>query len=90
MEKKPKVGRPPVAPDFLLYRLFEEKGIDKKSFAEACGITRQHLDRVLRGEQAPGKKLAVTLSTTLRLPLEKVLFLKAETEASQPKRKARA
>ena len=92
-----RVGRPAKNPDHPLYRLFEERHIDKNAFMEALGISRPTLDGILRGDRHPGRKLALKMSKLLGVPLEDILFPKVregkggtEEEAPQPKRKARA
>lgn len=91
-----RVGRPPKAPDHPLYRLFEERHIDKNAFAEAVGISWQHLNGILCGDRYPGRKLALKMSKLLGVPLEDILFPKVreqkeETDASlSSKQRARA
>lgn len=89
-EKKEKVlrdrvGRPAKAPEHPLYRLFEERGIDKKAFSQAVGINRLYLDQILRGDHRPGSTLALKMSKLLGIPLEDILFPKVR-EAKEEKR----
>lgn len=82
-----RVGRPAKNPDHPLYRLFEERGIDKKAFAEALGIHRLYLDMILSGTRRPGSKLALQMSKLLGVPLEDILFPKVKEtkeEKGQP------
>lgn len=81
-----RVGRPPKAPDHPLYRLFEERHIDKNAFAEALGIHRTALDGILRGDRSPGKKLALKMSKLLGVSLEDILFPKVKEQKEEPKR----
>ncbi|MBI1986758.1 MAG: helix-turn-helix transcriptional regulator [Nitrospinae bacterium] len=67
-------GRPPSRPSHPLYRLFEERGIDKYSFAQAMGITRTYLDKILSGVKRPSAPLALRMAGFLGLSLEEVLF----------------
>ena len=77
-----RVGRPAKNPDHPLYRLFEERKVDKNAFAEALGIYRQHLDAILRGDYSPGKKLALKMSKLLGIPLEEILFPKVPEKST--------
>lgn len=81
-----RVGRPAKRPDHPLYRLFEERGIDKNAFAEALGVRRTSLDAILRGDYGPGKKLALKMSKLLGVPLEDILFPKVKEQKEEPKR----
>lgn len=78
-----RVGRPAKRPDHPLYRFFEERGIDKEAFAQAVGITRFHLDKVLRGDRSPGRKLALKMSKLLGIPLEDILFPKVREQKEE-------
>lgn len=86
METKSHVGRPPKNPDHPLCRVFIERGIDRAAFAKAVGISRSHLDMILRGEKRPGSKLALRMSKLLGVPLEEILFPKVREAKEEPKR----
>lgn len=81
-----RVGRPARNPDHPLYRLFEERHIDKIAFAEALEISWQHLNNILRGDRHPGRKLALKMSKLLGVPLEDILFPKVKEPKEEPKR----
>ena len=80
-----RVGRPAKAPDHPLYRLFEERHIDKNAFAEALGISWQHLNNILRGDRHPGRKLALKMSKLLGVSLEDILFPRVKEAREEPK-----
>ena len=64
-------GLPPMHPGELLLEDFNELNFSKVEFAEKLGISRQHLDRIFKGETPINANVAVRVSalfgTTARL-----------------------
>lgn len=84
---KSHAGRPPKNPNYPLCKIFLERGIDRATFAQAVGVSRSHLDMILRGEKRPGSTLALKMSKLLGVPLEDILFPKVKEQKEESPRR---